>query len=146
MRRYGIDSMAASVARLLELVERAPADELLFLAHNGPSGLGDCREDIWGCDFRPEQGDWGDHDLAEAVAHAARLGKKVLAVVAGHMHRRLDAERAATVKRAGALYANAALAPRIHPLAGTVRRHHMKLWFDADGAHAKDVFVQAEGS
>ncbi len=29
------------------------SDTLIFLAHNGPTGLGGQKDDIWGCDFRP---------------------------------------------------------------------------------------------
>lgn len=140
-RRYGITSMADSEARLRDLVERAPSEELLFLAHNGPAGLGHTRDDIWGCDFRPEEGDWGDEDLRAAVEHARGVGKRVLAVIAGHMHRRDGGERAAMRREQGVLYVNAALVPRIHSTADGLRRHHMRLWLDADGARAEDVFV-----
>lgn len=142
--RYGVTTMADSVARLRQLVHGAGA-ELLFLAHNGPTGLGDGKDDPWGCDFRPEQGDFGDEDLASALAHATTMGKRVLAVVAGHMHRRVGANRVGSVQRKGTLYLNPAVAPRIQATATGVRRHHMRLSLGPKGAEAEDVYVQGDG-
>ena len=87
-RAYGVDSMDASIARLKSLVDACDDAPILFLAHNGPSGLGDRADSIWGCDFRRKEEDWGDRDLEEAVRYANSNGRKVLATVAGHMHRR----------------------------------------------------------
>jgi hypothetical protein len=44
----------------------------------GLSLLGDRKSDIWGCDFRPEEGDFGDPDLRTPVDHARPIGKSVL--------------------------------------------------------------------
>ncbi|MGB5503389.1 MAG: metallophosphoesterase, partial [Polyangiales bacterium] len=57
--RYGIDSMDASAGRLKGLVDSCDDAPILFLAHNGPSGLGDRADSIWGCDFRKKEEDWG---------------------------------------------------------------------------------------
>ncbi|MCH2187588.1 metallophosphoesterase, partial [Myxococcota bacterium] len=38
-RNYGVSSLSESAERLVELVDQAPTDELLFLSHNGPHGL-----------------------------------------------------------------------------------------------------------
>lgn len=123
--RWGIRSLEDSTRRLRELVERSSAPDLLILAHNGPSGLGAGRADIWGCDFRAEEGDHGDPDLAAAVEHAAGLGRPLRAVVAGHMHTRLrgGGERRWQLERGGVLYVNAARVPRHH----RGRRHHVLL-------------------
>lgn len=130
---YGVDSLERSAERLCELVDQAPHERVMFVAHNGPSGLGARRHDIWGCDFKRGEGDFGDEDLRLAVEHAERRGKRVLAVAAGHMHHRLKGggERTWLVERGGVLYVNAARVPRIE---GRVR-HHVLL--ESDGEHAR---------
>ena len=62
--------MQESAERLKELVDECPAERIIFFAHNGPTGLGEDRSDIWGCDFRPAGGDFGDPDLRIAIDHA----------------------------------------------------------------------------
>ena len=78
------DIQAATASDVRPIMHR-----VVVLAHCGPHGLGATRESIYGCDFRPEQGDWGDRDLAEALEYARECGKRVVAVVAGHMHHAL---------------------------------------------------------
>lgn len=138
-RAHGIVDLDASAERLRGLVEASTAPHLVILAHNGPAGLGSERTDIWGCDFRREQGDHGDPDLAAAVEHARRLGKPLRAVVAGHMHRSLrgGGQRVSQVRRSGVLYVNAAEVPRIR--AGG--RHHVALRISEEEATAEDVWV-----
>ena len=125
--RYGIADMAASCERLCELVERASSTDVLFLAHNGAAGLGEEPTSIWGCDFRPEAGDWGDDDLAEAVRHAKRMGKRVRAVIAGHMHQTSSLARVTTLHHEGVLFVNPAYVPRVLERDGEIVRHHMAL-------------------
>lgn len=127
--RYGITSLAQSAQRLKGLVEQSTHKRLIFLAHNGPAGLGAARHDIWGCDFLPGAGDWGDTDLRDAIDHARALGKSVLAVVAGHMHHKLrgGGNRTWTVQRDGTLYVNAARVPRIQRRDGVRHHHHVEL-------------------
>ena len=147
--RFGVHSMDESAELLCRMVDESSANQLLFLAHNGPSGLGTGRADIWGCDFRPAEGDQGDRDLQEAVAHARRRGKRVLAVLAGHMHRRLrgGGARRWQLTREGTLYVNAAVVPRFRLVrreqgAKRVERHHVELRIYADGSlQARDRFV-----
>jgi uncharacterized protein (TIGR04168 family) len=139
---YGVTTMAQSKERLCALVEQAPTEELILLAHNGPLGLGDAATAIWGCDFRPEAGDWGDEDLLGAVEHAKRIGKRVLAVVAGHMHRSSTLPRIPTLERDGVLFVNPARVPRILVDGDRVLRHHMVLELGADSVKARDVFVR----
>ena len=133
-RRFGVTSMDESAARLCALVEQAVGPNLLVIAHNGPSGLGDRRDSIWGCDFRKEEGDFGDRDLEQALQHAGRLGKHVVGVVAGHMHVRIrgGGERQTRVERDGTLFLNAARVPRIwNDADGRAVRHHLALrWSD----------------
>jgi uncharacterized protein (TIGR04168 family) len=145
--RHRVNTMQESSARLRALVERAPSDELIVLAHNGPYGLGAAPTDIWGCDFMPDAGDWGDHDLAEALAHARAIGKRVLAVIAGHMHLRTKQgeQRRWQLERDGTLYVNPALVPRIYSGQDATLHHHAVLELDADGVRAREVLVR-EGS
>lgn len=144
LRPHGVTDMASSTRKLCQLVEQAPCDELLVLAHNGPSGLGDAAEDLWGADFRPGAGDWGDPDLSAALAHARQRGKRVLAVIAGHMHSptRGGATRAFRRDVAGTLYVNAARVPRIRDDASGTVRHHVALELDARGAHVTEIWVR----
>jgi uncharacterized protein (TIGR04168 family) len=139
---YGIYSLADSVERLRSLVDQAD-DDIIFLAHNGPHGLGDEPTDIWGCDFKPGGGDWGDPDLADAIAHARTVGKRVLAVVAGHMHLRTKqgTERPWRVERDDALYINAARVPRIFNGSDDVYRHHVALEVSTDRLQVNEVLV-----
>src|SRR4029079_1963872 len=111
--RHRIGTMDESATRLRQLIERAPTQDLIVLAHNGPHGVGATASDIWGCDFRGEQGDWGDPDLSAALAHARAIGKRVLAVIAGHMHSPTRQGRARTwlLERDGTWYVNAARVP-----------------------------------
>ena len=137
-REHGIDSLEASTARLKRLVDEAPHDDLVFLAHNGPTGLGGRRHDIWGRDFHADEGDHGDPDLRAAIDHAAERGKRVRAVVAGHMHHALKGggERTWRLERDGTLFVNAAVVPRHR----RGRRHHVRLTLEAD--HAEAVAVE----
>lgn len=140
--RYAIKSFEESERRLCELVEQAPTRDIVVLAHNGPVGLGSRASDIWGCDFKPEQGDWGDRDLRTALGHATRRGKRVLAVVAGHMHRGHRRPRTSTTRQSDTLYVNPALVPRVFPTEDGLSRHHMALELDEGQASARDVYVR----
>ncbi|MCP4867865.1 MAG: hypothetical protein GY898_04015 [Proteobacteria bacterium] len=142
-KRFGVRSMEDSAQRLRGLVDDSDADRLLFLAHNGPTGLGDRRGDPWGCDFRDEEGDQGDPDLREALDHAREQGKQVLAVIAGHMHHGLRGGGLRTWQEThdGTLYVNAARVPRVFAQAGRTLRHHVALDVDAHGCRAREVLV-----
>jgi len=130
--RFGVTTLEESATRLKQLVDQSTQQRLFFLAHNGPAGLGAARHDIWGCDFLPGAGDWGDPDLRAAIDHARTLGKTVVAVVAGHMHHRLKGggNRTWTVQHDGILYVNAARVPRIMRREGTRMHHHIELRLD----------------
>jgi uncharacterized protein (TIGR04168 family) len=115
------------------------------LAHCGPQGLGDARDAIYGCDFRPDAGDWGDPDLTQALAHAAESGKRVLAVVAGHMHHALrgGGERSWHEQRAGIHHVNAARVPRIRRSASGSERHHVSLTLAGDSVQVEPIWLCA---
>lgn len=147
-RVYGIGTLEASVARLQTLVDAVPARDIIFLAHNGPAGLGDQAHDIWGRDFEPQAGDYGDPDLTEAVAYARAQGKRVLAVVAGHMHRRTQdgGERVWLVEAPGTSFINAARVPRIFADGQRTLHHHVRLLVQPENETAlaaEDVLVPA---
>jgi len=132
--RFGVADHHSSAERLKALVDASTHDDLLFLGHNGPTGLGDRRDDIWGCDFRPQQGDQGDVDLQRAIEHARAGGKRVRAVVAGHMHHQLKGGgwRHWRLERDGTSYVNAARVPRIFRQGRQLVRHHVRLLIDRD--------------
>ncbi len=130
---YGVSSMAQSEERLRNLVDEAETRDLLFFAHNGPHGLGAAADDIWGCDFKPEAGDWGDADLAAAIDYAQSKAHNVLGVVAGHMHLRTKAGviRPWKMVQEQIEYINAARVPRIYDGPEGICRQHISLTVDA---------------
>lgn len=140
--RFGIDTLERSAAKLRELVDEA-GDRIVFLAHNGPAGLGERREDIWGCDFRKEEGDFGDSDLTSAIEHAKQRGKRVLAVLAGHMHHQLarGGQRRWLVRRGGTAYVNAARVPRVFREGSTTLRHHVAVVIRGDDVDVRELLV-----
>lgn len=143
-RSFGVGSMAASIERLRALVDRAPTRDLLFLAHNGPTGLGGQPEDLWGRDFHPDTGDWGDPDLRAAVDYAREKQHRVLAVVAGHMHWELrdrEHQRRWQLQRDGVLYVNASRVPRVFSAGASSLRQHIRLRLTAAGASAEEVLL-----
>lgn len=113
-RAFGVATLDESASRLKQLFDAAQG-ELVVLAHNGPTGHGDQRDAIWGCDFKRGAGDFGDPDLADALAHAERVGKSVRVVLAGHMHHALKGGglRAWSLEQRGTHYVNAARVPRV---------------------------------
>jgi uncharacterized protein (TIGR04168 family) len=141
--RFGVHSMSESAERLRATVDACEGERLVFLAHNGPSGLGATATDIWGCDFKRSAGDWGDPDLTLAITHARETGRQVLAVVAGHMHHRTRgcAERTWYVERDGTAYVNAAQVPRILERDGRRLHHHVALELTGDACHVEAMWV-----
>jgi uncharacterized protein (TIGR04168 family) len=137
--RFGVTSMEDSARRLCALIDRAEASELIVLAHNGPTGLGANATDLWGRDFTSEAGDWGDPDLRVALDYAKQRNKRVLAVVAGHMHTNPGA-RVWQQTQDGTLYVNAARVPRIWEDAHGKYRQHIALEL-AEHASAREVLV-----
>jgi uncharacterized protein (TIGR04168 family) len=143
---YGVRSLEDSVQKLRRCVDESSAARVLFLAHNGPTGLGSARNDLWGCDFRRDEGDFGDEDLRIAIDYARERGKCVLAVIAGHMHHRLrgGGKRTWSERKDGVLYVNAARVPRIFEERGHVLHHHVDLTIENDEAEAVEVLRQVE--
>jgi len=139
---FGVADFADSAARLKALFDQC-TEPVLILAHNGPTGLGATRHDIFGCDFKREEGDFGDPDLKDAIEYAQSQGKRILAVAAGHMHHRVrgGGERITHLTVNGIHYLNAARVPRIWKESGQVLRHHAKISISEDWTVACEQVV-----
>ena len=125
--RYGVKSFEESTDRILAAVRSAAYETVIFIGHCGPTGLGDSAEDPCGKDWQPIGGDYGDPDLAEAIAQARKLGKSIPLVAFGHMHHQLRhtkerLRKSIDVHSTGTVYLNAANVPRIKQTErGTIR-------------------------
>lgn len=134
----GIPTLDASRDRLRALVDTTTGP-LLFLAHNGPFGLGADREAPFS--LRRGQRDLGDPDLADTIAWARSQGRAVRAVVAGHLHHR-GSDRRWQVERDGVLYVNAARVPRVFVRDGRQLRHHVALDVTGEVTRATEILVE----
>ncbi|WP_066377384.1 TIGR04168 family protein [Anabaena sp. CA = ATCC 33047] len=117
-QRYGVTTLEESAAKIWEAVKSAACETIIFLGHNGPSGLGDRPEDPCGKDWHPIGGDFGDPDFAEAISQTITAGKKISLVTFGHMHHNLrhtkkQLRKAIFKSPEGIIYLNAASVPRI---------------------------------
>ncbi|HEY9764159.1 MAG TPA: TIGR04168 family protein [Trichocoleus sp.] len=117
--RYGVHGFEESAQRIMQSVQAAEHETVIFIGHTGPLGLGNQPEDLCGRDWNPLGGDYGDPDLAEAIAFAQNSGKRVPLVTFGHMHHSLRhrkdrvRERLQADRKQGTVYLNAASVPRI---------------------------------
>lgn len=116
--RFGVKGFRDSAQLILNSVKNTALETIIFLGHNGPSGLGDQPESICGKDWQPLGGDFGDPDLAEAIAQSRLLGKNIPLVAFGHMHHKLrhtnkQERESVQVDQYGTVYVNAANVPRI---------------------------------
>ena len=142
--RYGVGDLGDSAAKLRDLVDQSDTERLVFLAHNGPSGAGALRTDTFGLG-RPER-DNGDPDLASAVRYAQRQGKKVLAVLAGHMHHRgHGGRRRWTTRMWGTQVVNAARVPRVYERGSATWHHHVRVDIEGEQVRISEVNVRAGG-
>lgn len=141
-RAFGVRSLADSAARLDALLGECSAERVVVLAHNGPAGLGASRADVFGCDFRREEGDHGDPDLADALARARARGTPIAAVIAGHMHHALrgGGTRRWLLEREGTIVVNAARVPRVRRDGA---RHHVCVTIDGARAQASEIWLGA---
>ncbi|MGE4158856.1 MAG: metallophosphoesterase [Planctomycetota bacterium] len=105
-----------SAALITDLMLSAPNEALLVLTHNGPRGLGAGADAPCGKDWRPPHDDWGDEDLGLALQRIPS-GKRVVAVVAGHMHHTIRGGgfRRRVGRFQGIPVVNAAIVPRALP-------------------------------
>lgn len=144
-RSFGVSTLEQSKERLCALVDEAESEQLVFFGHNGPAGLGGEADAPWGRDFDPAAGDWGDEDLRGAIDYAISKGRKVPAVIAGHMHWRLKVggQRRWQLRKGETLYVNTARVPRIFVQEGTRVHQHMALTISEAGASAEEVLIPA---
>lgn len=149
---FGIRSVAESAERIVAAAQSAAFDDLVILAHNGPTGLGSGPSDIYGKDFgRNPRGDFGDEDLALALVEIERMGRRVIAVVAGHMHDRLNHPRGKArrrfVRRNGTAFINPAVVPRIRRTEDDATvRHYLRMEIqDAELCLVEEIWVDAWG-
>ncbi|KAL1817687.1 hypothetical protein ACET3Z_020261 [Daucus carota] len=121
-KRYGVKTMEESAKRIYKAALGAPEDHsIIFLAHNGPTGLGSEVNDICGRDWTFEGGDHGDPDLADALSQLKETTKlSVPLVVFGHMHKKLadgnGLRKMVVVGDDNSIYLNGAVVPRVKKL------------------------------
>ncbi|NJO98431.1 MAG: TIGR04168 family protein [Pleurocapsa sp. CRU_1_2] len=124
--RYNIKSFEESTQQIVESARNTAYQTLIFIAHNGPNGLGKQTESICGRDWKAEGGDYGDPDLTEAIAQVQGLGKSIPLVTFGHMHHELKIPRGKRRKllevKEQTVYFNAACVPRVIKTAQDVKR------------------------
>jgi uncharacterized protein (TIGR04168 family) len=142
---YGVGTLEESTEKILEAVKSATCDHIIFLGHNGPTGLGDRPEDPCGKDWHPIGGDFGDPDLAAAISQTLTMPKNVPLVTFGHMHRKLrhtkKVLRTAVVRKPeGTVYFNAANVPRIIEQDGVKVRNFSLITF-TDGTVQQATLV-----
>lgn len=88
---FGVSGMEQSSELISKAAVEAEAETVIFLSHNGPTGLGSAPSDPCGKDFGEQiGGDFGDEDLRAGVESARASGKAVPLVVFGHMHQQLQ--------------------------------------------------------
>ena len=125
--RYGVHDFDESAAKICEMASLAQQDTLIFLGHNGPTGLGDQVHDICGRDWKRQGGDYGDPDFATAIATAQQDKLAVPLVVFGHMHHELRYDKTRLRQRVvvdnyGTVYVNGAQVPRVIKIENSNRR------------------------
>jgi uncharacterized protein (TIGR04168 family) len=115
---YGINNFSESAEMIVKAAQETAYNQIIFLGHNGPFGLGDQPEDSCGRDWQPLGGDFGDPDFTEAIARVKALGKKIPLVTFGHMHHglrhtRQKLRKAVNLDTENTVYFNAAIVPRL---------------------------------
>ncbi|MEG3990142.1 TIGR04168 family protein [Microcoleus sp. S28C3] len=115
---FGVESFEESAQRIAAAAAQADCENVIFLGHTGPTGLGEAPEDPCGRDWKPLGGDWGDPDFAEAIDRTRSSGKHIPLVTFGHMHHKLrhtkqELRKSLEVSAEGTVYLNAASVPRI---------------------------------
>jgi uncharacterized protein (TIGR04168 family) len=134
---FQISNLEDSFLLYKKLIDQTSKQKLGFLTHNGPTGLGSNRDDIYGCDFKKEGGDWGDSDLEKAIEYAKSIGKKVIFAVSGHMHHTNNKsafKRKWNTTKDGTLYINSAYVPRIKKTKTHNLHHHIRMELSTQSA------------
>lgn len=150
-KRFGVSGFTESTERITTAAAHTSTDRLIFIGHNGPTGLGDEPTDICGRDWEALGGDYGDPDLAAALAIVRATGKKIPLVAFGHMHHQLrhtkERLRTAYKQVQDTLYLNAARCPRIvESAAGETLRNFSIVTLLGDRATtASLIWVNSQG-
>ena len=115
---FGVESFEESARLIAGAAADADCENVIFLGHTGPTGLGEAPGDPCGRDWKPLGGDWGDPDFAEAIDRTRSSGKHIPLVTFGHMHHKLrhtkeELRKSLSVSVEGTVYLNAASVPRI---------------------------------
>jgi uncharacterized protein (TIGR04168 family) len=152
-QRLGVHSFAESAKRIAAAIAATPMETVIIIGHNGPAGLGaqpddPCGKD-WGelVDGQLAGGDYGDPDLAMAIA-AAPPEKSIPLVAFGHMHHRLKSgQPRRTQQQVGPThYFNAACVPRIGTIDGeSVRHFGLVTLVNGQIEQASQAWVNAQG-
>jgi len=121
--KYAIENFHQSSDKIIASVNKTQAQQIIFIGHNGPFGLGANPEDTCGRDWKPLGGDFGDPDFQSAIKYTQELGKNVPLVTFGHMHHSLrhTKDRLRTIINQDehkTIYLNAASTPRIQEIEG----------------------------
>ncbi len=132
---YGLTTAEESVERLVTLGGAEPLRPLIWIAHNGPTGLGIERDAPFGRDFRDPALDFGDPDLGTAILRLSARGVAMPLCLAGHMHDRLfrGGQRRRVAFLGETLVVNAAVVPRWRPVEGEKLRHCVEVVLEDGG-------------
>jgi uncharacterized protein (TIGR04168 family) len=135
-QRYGVSSFEDSTAHIVAAAKSAAYQRIIFMGHNGPTGLGERPEDPCGKDWHPIGGDFGDPDLAEAISYTITTGKTIPLVTFGHMHHSLRHTKVLRKRiftsPEGIIYLNAASVPRIVENRGEKHRNFSIVLLEGD--------------
>ncbi|KAH9613579.1 hypothetical protein KSS87_003863 [Heliosperma pusillum] len=139
LKRYGVKTMEESAYRIHRAAMETPdGHSIIFLAHNGPTGLGSLADDICGKDWE-DGGDFGDPEeesfvhttpstlplaefspTAQAISSVKETSKySVPLVVFGHMHKEMingGFRKMISIGSDSTMYLNTAIVPRVKPL------------------------------
>ncbi len=143
---YDMDSSFLKMKSMLdEFFSKNSVQNLIILAHNGPKGLGNEPHNIWGCDFNPKIGDFGDSDLQKLIEYCELKKISIPFVVAGHMHHKLSKKaikynpeyrntyRDFFTKKGDIYYFNPARVPRIFKKDGKFMHYHILVELNSSG-------------
>lgn len=145
--RFNIHSMEDSKERIKSLIDSSTENKILFLGHNGPTGLGSEETSLWSSDFTKKPRDWGDEDYRFAINYAAQRGKQVVAAIAGHIHHRIRKKKTNRnwhKEIENIHYVNAAKVPRVFKKDGETFHHHICLEVNEANAIVTEVLVRSK--
>ncbi|MDJ0582179.1 TIGR04168 family protein [Crocosphaera sp.] len=150
--RYQVSGFKDSTEKIMSAVQETSEQNVIFLGHNGPAGLGRDPEAICGKDWQPIGGDHGDPDFSQAIAQSYDLGKKIPLVTFGHMHHSLRHTRSrlrtkVVTNAEQTVFLNAACVPRVIEENGQKLRNFSLVSLDNNTVtNIASVWVDAQGA